>query len=799
MKPGALIQARMSSRRLPGKVLADLAGKPLLERVIERVRLARRIEFVAVATSDEPSDDPIAAFCEAREIPCHRGPLDDVLGRMVDAARHWNLDPVVRITGDCPFVSPELIDELVDRMLLENADCASLQGPTLHEGIDPFSRRALEQWHARALRDEEREHLALLPERYPNDVRHVGRAVRTDESPRPGRRLAVDVAGDLARARALYEALGGNASFRSAELIEAVDRLPEPPTGAAHLAARLEAAGIPRLHLYPGGTIMPTLNAWIERGGDYVVARHEQGAGYAALAEARLSGEPRVAMVTSGPGVTNLVTVIADAYYDATPFLAITGQVGTADLQGRAGVRQRGFQEVPTRALCAPIAKAVFCPMSPDELPEMLEEALALTTEGRPGPVVLELPMDVQRSMLSMTPAPSVARPHDDDGAASLPTDRLDELVQWIREAERPLILAGQGVLQAGAQDPLRHLAEREGIPVVTSLLGVGAFPSRHPLSLGYLGHTGTPWANHAVQGCDLLLVVGARLDVRQTGTETSCFAAGARIARIDLDAAELSESRIACDLPIEADAKAALSHLAHSFEVRVDSWVARDEWNRDLKTWRSLPLDEYPAGEGCHPARLLEALDEATRDEPAVIVTGVGHHQQWAARHLSFDAPHRTLLTSGGHGAMGYDLPSAVGACFARPEARVLCIVGDGSFQINAQELGTLAEHGLPAKIVVLDNQRLAMVSQFQKITWGTDPSTGDRPALDFAALAAAHGLPCTRLERMDETTPKQLEAFLDEPGPALLWVRIDPACEVSPMLLGGHAPDDLWTWSDA
>lgn len=808
MRAGAVIQARMGSRRLPGKVLADLAGRPLLERVVERVRLAQRLDFVGVATSDRPEDDAIEHFCREREIPCLRGAEADVLGRVVEAARRWQLDPVVRITGDCPFVCPELIDELLERMLREDADVATLHGPSLHEGIDPFSRRVLEYWNGLSLDAEEREHLALLPERRSAGVRVTSRAPRPEEAPRRGLRLSVDEAHQLAFARSTYlSLLGGDtkraADFTTADLIAHLDGENTTRTGGHLVAEALAAAGIPRLYLFPGGTIMPTLNAWIEKGGDYVVARHEQGAGYAALAEARLCGEPRVVMVTSGPGVTNLMTVIADAWYDGTPLLALTGQVGTADLCSRPGVRQRGFQEVPTSALCAPIAKACLRPMHVSEIPAVIEEALATASEGRPGPVVIELPMDVQRAVVTdrMGVNPTAPTRRRVPAAKTRPDpDASTLLAEWIREAERPVILAGQGTLQSGATDALRRLAQREQIPVATSLLGVGAIPSDHELCLGYIGHTGTGWANRALHECDLLLVLGARLDVRQTGSRTECFAAKARIARVDLDAEELAAPRVQAQLPIRADVALALADLEAALDRRSDEPRAREAWQLDLKTWRrELPLDDYPAGAGVHPAELLRALDDLTRDDAQVVVTGVGHHQQWAARHLSFDYPRRSLLTSGGHGAMGYDLPSAVGACLARPDARVLCVVGDGSLQINGQELGTLVEHRLPAKILVLDNRRLAMVSQFQKITWGHDPSTGERSAVDFAGLAAAHGMPSFRLERWHQDAGECLRSFLAEPGPALLWVDIDPRCEVSPMLLAGQTLDAMWPWSEA
>jgi acetolactate synthase-1/2/3 large subunit len=591
----------------------------------------------------------------------------------------------------------------------------------------------------------------------------------------------------------LYPSTAAFSNFRRARA--RCDVASAPTTGADALADVLRREGLERVYLYPGGTIVPTLNAWIARGGAYVVARHEQGAGYAALAHSRLGGRPQVAMVTSGPGVTNVATVVADAYYDSTPLVVIAGQVGTADLCARPRVRQRGFQEVPTAAVLGPIAKACLRPMRPAEAGAALQSAFDVAREGRPGPVVLELPMDVQRGAIDAAEAPAPAAAREPVRPRPDPT-ALDELAALLEGAERPVLLAGQGVLQSGAWRALRSLAERCRAPVATSLLGVGAFPSRHALSLGYVGHTGHGVANRAVHACDLLVVLGARLDVRQTGTRTADFVPGGRVVRVDLDLHELQEGRVRSALDLHADAREVLEWLDAALVAPPPP--ARETWLDAIERWRKeLPLDDYPAGRGCHPRELLRALDAATGAGPLVVVTGVGHHQQWAARHMRFEAPGRWLLTSGGHGAMGYDLPSAVGACFARPGVPVLCVVGDGSFQINVQELGTIREYDLPVKIAVVDNQRLAMVSQFQKITFGDDPGTGDRAPLDFAALARAYGLPSFALPEWTPEAPEVLRRFLASPGPALLWARVDPACEVSPMLLAGQTLDAMWPWS--
>ncbi len=562
-----------------------------------------------------------------------------------------------------------------------------------------------------------------------------------------------------------------------------------PITGAQAFARRLLAHGVRRIYLYPGGTIMPLLDACLDAGIEYVVARHEQGAGYAALAEARLTGEPQVAMVTSGPGVTNVLTVVADAHYDSTPLLVVTGQVGTADLLSRPHVRQRGFQEVPTPDLVKPIAKACLRPMLPDAVAPAFERAWRIASEGRPGPVVLDLPMDVQRQTLE----------DDDDEEAKLESPppeldagRIESLSDMLRQSQRPVLLAGQGVLQAHATEALRAIAERLQIPVASSLPGVGALPGRHPLCLGYIGHTGTGWANRALHHADLVVAIGARLDVRQTGTRTEDFVPRGRVVRIDVDRHELEASRVHSYLCIHADAREALELLDECLPASSEGRTAA--WLEDIERWRSeMPLDDSPAGAGCHAAAILRAIDEATADRAMVCVTGVGQHQQWAARHLTFDAPRRCLLTSGGHGAMGYDLPSAVGAAFARPDDLVLCVVGDGSFQINMQELGTIAEYGLPVKVAVLDNQRLGIVSQFQNVTFGRDPSTGARAPFDFAAFARLYGIDGFT-HPAGAPDGALIARFLATPGAALLHVPIDPALDVEPMLLAGQTLDTMW-----
>jgi acetolactate synthase I/II/III large subunit len=561
--------------------------------------------------------------------------------------------------------------------------------------------------------------------------------------------------------------------------------------GSEFIADYLTRKHIDRVYTFPGGTLAPLYDAIKNAGIEIFCACHEQGAGYAALAVARLNNSPEVVMVTSGPGVTNLMTVVADAYFDSTPLVVITGQVGTADLLSGRPVRQRGFQQVDTTALMSSICKKVFLPLSPDDLPEIMEEAFALTIEGRPGPVVVDMPMDVQRIAFTKPMGNDSKKAHLPP-VCEIDHGKILKAVEWILEAQKPTILAGQGVLISQATESLRELAHLMEIPVVTSLLGLGAFPTEDPLSLGFMGHTGNQYAGNAVYASDLLITIGARLDIRQTGTMVKDFIPEGRIIRIDVDDAELEFSRVKTDLNIRSDAKSALEQLLVLLKNKTKSdhgvWLGR------IKRFRMDEALHYDSDcPSIKPQKIIETANRVTEGKNVVVVTGVGSHQQWAARHFDFDFPHRVLLTSGGHGAMGYDLPSAVGAQMARPDDQVLCFVGDGSLQINIQELQTVVNYNLPVKIIVMDNKRLAMVSQFQLLNWGDDPTTGNKKNPDFASVAAAYGIKSFRITDKDNVE-KILLAALNFNGPALVHCMVDSMEEVVPMLLPNQTLDKMW-----
>jgi acetolactate synthase-1/2/3 large subunit len=564
---------------------------------------------------------------------------------------------------------------------------------------------------------------------------------------------------------------------------------PASGTGAEVIADAFTRHGLARVFVYPGGTIAPILELMDGRGIDIFCSRHEQGAGYAALAAARLSGDAQVVMVTSGPGVTNLATVVADAYFDSVPLVILTGQVGTGDLRAPRVLRQRGFQEIDAVALMTPITKAQMSPMCPDDVAGAIETAFRIATEGRPGPVLVDLPMDVQRGALS-GPVALAPQLHVSAGVDKALVSRAAE---WLAGAQRPVAIAGQGVIQGGAVDELRRLARTLGVPVSHSLLALGAMPTDAPLSLGFHGHTGNQVAGLAIHRADVLLVVGSRLDVRQTGTRPDAFAPQARVIRIDIDDAELAHSRVPLSLVLRSDAASTLHALNEALATLGGPWE-HAAWLEQIDRWRAAHSLEPGPGGQLKPQTVVSTLDRLTADDEVICVSGVGSHQQWTARHFTFDYPRRVWLTSGGHGAMGFDLPTAIGAQLARPTTRVVCCVGDGSLQMNIQELASLTSYDLPVTIVVIDNHRLGIVSQFQQLNWGRDPTCGAKWNPDFAAIARAYGLHAETVTEEGALEPT-LERALAVRGPALVHCIVDPDEDVSPMLLAGQTIDAMWT----
>lgn len=566
-------------------------------------------------------------------------------------------------------------------------------------------------------------------------------------------------------------------------------------TGAQKIVEAFTRRGIKHVFIFPGGTIAPILD-YIEKKTkiEIVCPRTEQGAGYAALAYAKLTGKAAVFMVTSGPGVTNAVTPIADAYYDNVPLVVLTGQVGTADMRGTIPVKQRGFQEVDTVDIMKPISKAAFLVKDVRELPDMMEQAFFLAETGRAGPVVIDLPMNVQRAVCALREFFPVKKRNFNE--PKLQKAKVEVLAGWIKKAQRPVILVGGGALTAGAQKEIRTLAERYRIPVGMSLPGIGGYPTDKPLSLGLVGYAGSQYANLAMYHSDLLLCIGTTLHLRQTGSLPAKTAPGAKIARIDIDANELKHSRVPLDLKIHADAKEALASLnaTLSRRGRKNSASLTASWLKTIDAWKETYAltHEVRRGDSVKPQKAIEAADRAVRRGDVIVTTGVGQHQIWVPRHFNFDYPKRQLLTSSGHGTMGFDLPAAIGAKIASPKSEVLCVVGDGSLQMNIQELATIADLKLDIKILVLDNHALNIVAQFQRQNWKSHPATGDRFNPDFADIARAYGIWSVQINS-NRTMERKIKSALKRRGPALIHCIIDEKEDLIPMLLGGQTLDNM------
>ncbi len=566
----------------------------------------------------------------------------------------------------------------------------------------------------------------------------------------------------------------------------------EPVSGAQKIVDAFTGNGVERVFIYPGGTIAPILDVIEFKSKiEIICPRNEQGAGYAAIAHAKLTGKPAVYMVTSGPGVTNAVTPIADAYFDNVPLVVLTGQVGMSDMRGDLPVKQRGFQEVDTVALMKPITKAAFLAKDARELPDLLAHAFFLASTGRQGPVVIDLPMNVQRAEPKNGEyLPVMTRSYF---PPQVETSKIFALSELIEKAERPIILAGGGAIASGAEHEIRQLADNYAIPVTMSLPGMGAYPSTGPMSLGLCGYAGSQYANLAIHNCDLLIGIGTTFHLRQTGSLPDKTAPDAKIVRIDLDENELAHSRVPLDLAINADAKEALAALNVLLKVGKRSFGKTQAWLNTVAQWRDNHyLSATSPADRLKPEYLIAMADRLTEGEDVIFVTGVGQHQIWAARHCSFDYPRRQLLTSSGHGTMGFDLPAAIGAKLARPDAKIVCIVGDGSLQMNIQELAAIAEMELDIKIIVVDNHALNIVAQFQRQNWHSDPATGGKYNPDFAKIARAYGIDAVKITRPAEVERK-LGAALKRSGPVLIHCEVDPKEDLLPMLLGGHTLDDM------
>jgi len=547
-------------------------------------------------------------------------------------------------------------------------------------------------------------------------------------------------------------------------------------TGAGLILTLLERQGIDTVAGIPGGANLPLYDALNASRIRHVLARHEQGAGFIAQGMARVTGKPAVCFGTSGPGATNLLTAIADAKLDSIPLVAITGQVP------RAMIGTDAFQEIDTYGLTIPITKHNYLVRSAAELLEVMPDAFRVAASGRPGPVVIDVPKDVQCEAIDVTRLPEPGRPD-----AAPPIDHADvrRVAQLLNEARRPVLLIGAGVIAAGASVPTRALAERASIPVACTLLGLGALPDDHPLSLGMIGMHGAPFVNHLLEECDLLLGLGVRFDDRATG-KASEFCPQARIVHVDIDASEIGKIKTPL-LGLRADVGDVLAALLPLVERS-----GRHAWRARLAELRAAwPLAMPGADDPLQPYGIVRAAAEMF-DEAPIVTTDVGQHQMWVAQAFPFHRP-RQLLTSGGLGTMGFGLPAAIGAALAAPERPVLCFTGDGSLLMNIQELATAVEERVNVKVILLNNGHLGLVRQQQQLFYGGRYQASCFQAEpDFAAIARGFGVAALRLG--DAGDPRAaLATALGEPGPCLIDVPIAREANVYPMVPPGAANRDM------
>ncbi len=559
--------------------------------------------------------------------------------------------------------------------------------------------------------------------------------------------------------------------------------------GADALLRSLEAEGVETIFGIPGGAILPTYDA-LARGTSlrHVLARHEQGAGHMAEGYARASGRVGVALATSGPGATNLVTPIADAWMDSTPLVCVTGQVRT-NLIGTDA-----FQECDITGITIPIVKHSWLVQDVRELPQAIKSAFHVARTGRCGPVLVDVPRDVQETEFDFEYPDEVDLPGWRP-AARVNAKQVRAAAEAIAAAQRPVLYVGGGTLNADAPDELRRLAEVWQLPVVTTLMAKGAFPETHELHFGWPGMHGAKWSNWAMNKCDVLIAVGARFDDRVTG-KLSAFAPGASVIHLDVDAAEIGKLRNA-DVPVVGPLRQILVELATALETLAEGGRSSRTaaWLTQLADWREeFPLRYGSEGELLKPQRVLETLQALTDGRDDMIwTTGVGQHQMWAMQYLTCDRP-RSFITSGGLGTMGYGLPAAVGAKAARPDATVVCVDGDGCFQMTCQELATAVTEDLPIVVVIVNNGYLGMVRQWQDMFFEERFSqvrlTQDSP--DYAKLAEAYGAVGLRAENEDELEAA-LGAALTCGRTAVVDCRVDPAEHCFPMIPAGAAALDL------
>jgi acetolactate synthase-1/2/3 large subunit len=545
-------------------------------------------------------------------------------------------------------------------------------------------------------------------------------------------------------------------------------------SGAQIICESLVKEGVEVIFGILGGAILPLYDVLPHYPQlRHILVRHEQGAAHAADGYARATGKVGVCFATSGPGATNLVTGIANAHLDSAPMVAITGQVA------RPFIGKDAFQEVDITGITLPITKHNYLVTDAAELPGIMKEAFYLAGTGRPGPVLIDLPRDVQQEQAEFNYPKRVDLPQYKPTLQGHPA-QIKKAAKLIGESRRPLIIAGRGIIISRAYAELKELVEKAQIPVVTTLLGTSCFPESHALSYGMLGMHGMAYANMAVDAADLIIAIGMRFDDRATA-KVSAFAPHAHIIHIDIDPAEIGKN-VRVDVPIVGDVKLVLGELNKL--LNKDKHI---DWVEKLDDWRK----EHPSliirdGESLLPQYVVRQIYEETKGE-AIVVTGVGQHQMWAAQHYWYDKPN-TFISSGGLGTMGFGLPASIGAKVGCPDSTVWCIDGDGSLQMTIQELATIAQENVGVKIAVLHNTYLGMVRQWQELFYGKRYVATPLSSPDFVKIAEAYGLPALRVTRREEVAPA-IQKAMSEPGAFLIDFIVEPEENVYPMVPPGAA----------
>jgi len=555
------------------------------------------------------------------------------------------------------------------------------------------------------------------------------------------------------------------------------------------IALFLKTQSISHVFELAGGMITHLLDSIAEiKGIEVISMHHEQGAAFAADGMARITNKPGVALATSGPGATNMLTGIGNCYFDSSPGLFITGQVNPNEQRGEKHIRQLGFQETDIVSMAQPIVKKTYRITSPDQLPSAFSDAYELAISGRPGPVLIDVPMDMQRAEIEAREIKVIKRKKN--SVTKLDEAFFTKLKNNLTKSKKPLILAGRGVRAAACEKLFRAFVEVTTIPMVTSLMGIDLLPYEHPLRIGFIGSYGNRWANMAIGHSDVILVIGSRLDIRQTGVNTKDFKGDKVVYHIDCEEGEINNRVLGCE-KVLVDTEDFLSAANDYFLKNKIGQTTYYSWLNELQTLKKEWIDTDELKDrikGINPNIFLHQLTRASFKAHSFLAD-VGSHQMWAAQSIELKS-HQTFVTSGGMGAMGFALPASIGACFANKKQPVVCIAGDGGFQLNIQELQTIVRNELPIKMVVLNNRCLGMIRQFQdsyfkgryqSTFWGYNPP-------DFETVANAYTIDSFTVNEENEIEEGLQQLWLDPEKPFLLQIMIDPYTNVYPKMAYGN-----------